>query len=354
MSNNETNVKGSFYFETLQHGRQLLIDQIVKDSQLNAEDLDRFEIRFLPSVRGFRINGTELGLLRENGLVNGGIVQIPVLAIVPKNGTVTRESMKNLRIEFSSWRGDMEEVPHFFIGLFHNQTIKELDPRDSFDLFSSYIDNPHHCIGFRWESLHDAHMNGRNPATAFHIMLPSGWEALFDENGMLRDESNLKRIASFMARRVDLDPKHLDREGHEDYSYWCGALSNRKEGQGSLWAIKNSFEISETVPGSYVLDGDIPVELAIQKGKTDTQELIMTIKNIQIYPSDYTGQVRQLAHLVRPKENNPKGDLIITISEKDEWSAYVTRNGDVDPTIEPVGFTNIDTLAILLAKMGTT
>jgi len=341
---------GSAYFEQFQRGRQLLVDQILKDSQLKIEDLSRFECRFLSQVKGWETDELEGGILGDINLISDGMVHIPVLAIVPKNSGAARDGLANLRMQFEYWGGD-GGIPRFSAGFVVGDVEQHLASTSSFDFYIPYIDNPNRCIGFRWEPTRDAHMYGRNPSTAFHVKLPTNWQALFDENGLLRDESNLKTVASFLDRRVDLSPDRLDRKSHEDFSYWCGALSNRRMGYGNFKAVKNTFGISEGQSQQWKLNGDIPVEVTLHRNVNKFSILDITIKDIQIYPSDTTGHIRQLAHLVRPKENSSKGDLVITVVEDNSWYSVVTRNGEVDPTIKPVGFTNIDTLAVLLAML---
>lgn len=339
MASKEKAVRVADNLSRLADTKTLLLQKIGEQSGFNPNE---FTVIKLNKVEAVGTNTSENSYLRREGLIRGGFVNIPVLLVVPKSGWLEAFGADHLRIEFKDFYGS-EVLGRFCLGF--DNVDKQVNPvfeeLTDFTL-SREMRRGNTMLGLKYEPKEQAESNRRTQTEIFEIEPPAGMEFLFNQKGRLRDGQSLEKVAVALSRRVDLDPASLTDD--EEIAYrelYPGGFDEVKK-----WFILIVGADSEQL----VLDGDIPVEMSLEPGETVNEHIIIRIKNIQVPDFDII-RLSELHQIVRPREENPKGNLIITLSENGNKTSFIEKAGRTNSNIFPIGFIEPEKLTVILAKL---
>ena len=335
--------KASTVSENLLNLKSSLINRVAQGAGLGIDEMTAdFNIKFLPRIPAWDTKTSEW--MNQLGLASGGLVNIPLVLVAPRTGRIAREGVESLRYRLNQFDGDMELVPNIGIGF--ETEDNEFVELEQFHLFADgEIVKKGGCFGLRWES---GHMKKKRHSTQL-FELTEGERWLFNDKGLLKSDKELETMAPFLTRMVNLNPETLVGEQVRLYQEYLSSLGVSDKAD-FISSILDKFGLSDTKPQAAISDGDIPVELCFAQHE-GYQWLSMRIKDILVPKPKKLFHPENIALIVRPKEGQNRGDLMIDVVENGYIRTAIERDGYEDANLRPVGFDQNETLAILLAKL---
>lgn len=333
--------------------RNQVADEILEAAGLEKSGKENYSIH-LGRIEAWDDDNTAYQL-NEMGLVEDGILTVPVVAVSSKDGDIEQIVKDDrLRLKFKFMDGDTVAVPFFILGYEENKEFKFLSDlwlrvwssgnlsasakrEHIFDYFpvSKNLDEPNlKCLGITVESV-------------FGVTLPEGAKLLFNKAGWMKTEKELEPLIDFMARRVDLEYKRLSALEKQRFTEALALLRNNAIAIND-W-LGNEFKLVEDVYKHLMLDGDIEVE-ALRLTDPEHPSLkgtIICIRNILLPEPD--SEVVWF-NLVRPKADSLTGTLKIIIYSDGDFSGKVEIGGVEQKGYNTENLLTTENLAAILAK----
>ena len=318
-----------------------LVSRVAQGAGLDSREMGAdFDLRLLSGLKSY--DGKTIGVLNKMNLVSGGMVNIPLLLVVPKYGRIAQEGKENLRYRFNQFDGDMELIPSISVG-FEAEDNKFME-LEEFHLFTGT-----ESVGLRWESSHDTQGKHRKQAQLFKLKLTDEESFLFNHQGLLKSDNAIVKMAEGISRIVNLEYLSLT---DDEFDRFRGFLIkfDRQDKVDLITLLQRQFNLKYgQVASAKLEDFNVRILWGIIDSKTD--EVIFKIENIALPRFSNQDKLFRLKNIVRPKLDGEKGDLVIQIWSSGEVSNWIERDNLEARDVVPEGFDQPTTLATLLAKL---